>query len=95
MQFQHRKVKRVIASVLAVSKKKRKELNMVAEFACGAAIRHKKQKRIDAEMPDSLRYLIILAVLGGVIYGGAWWLANFPPKTIEIEKTLSNDRLRG
>ena len=46
-------------------------------------------------MPDSLRFLIILGILGGVIYGGAWWLANFPPAPTEIEKPISNDRLRG
>jgi len=45
-------------------------------------------------MPDSLRFLIILGVLGGAIYGGAWWLANFPPEPVEIEKSLANDRLR-
>ncbi|HFC04764.1 MAG TPA: histidine kinase [Rhizobiales bacterium] len=46
-------------------------------------------------MPDSLRYLIILAVLGGIVYGGAWWLAKSPPGPVEIEKSISNDRLRG
>jgi len=46
-------------------------------------------------MPDSLRFLIVIMVLAGVVYGGAWWLANFPPETVEIEKSISNDRLRG
>jgi len=45
-------------------------------------------------MPDSLRYLIILAVLGAAVYGGAWWLANFPPEPVEIEKSISTHRLR-
>ncbi len=45
-------------------------------------------------MPDSLRYLIILLVLGGAVYGGAWYMANFPPEPGQIEKPVTNDRLR-
>ena len=45
-------------------------------------------------MPDSLRYLIVLAIVGGVIYGAAWWLASGPPASVTIEKTISTDRLR-
>jgi hypothetical protein len=45
-------------------------------------------------MPDSLRFLIILAVLGGAVYGGAWWLANFPPEPTQVEKSISSNRLR-
>jgi len=45
-------------------------------------------------MPDSLRYLIILAVLGCIVYGGAWWLASSPPQQVEIEKSISNHQLR-
>jgi len=45
-------------------------------------------------MPDSLRYLIILVVLGGVIYGTAWALASFAPQQVEIEKSISNHQLR-
>ena len=46
-------------------------------------------------MPDSLRFLIILAILGGIVYGVAWWLASGPPEPVTIEKKLSSDRLRG
>ena len=45
-------------------------------------------------MPDSLRYFIILLMLGAMVYGGAWWLANTPPEAVEVEKVLANDRLR-
>jgi len=45
-------------------------------------------------MPDSLRYLIILIVLGGIIYGATWWLANSPPQAVEIEKSISTHQLR-
>jgi len=31
-------------------------------------------------MPDTIRFLLVIATIGGVIYGGAWLLANFPPE---------------
>ncbi len=45
-------------------------------------------------MPDSLRYLIILGLAGGIIYGGAWWLSQKPPGQQEVVKHLSNDKLQ-
>lgn len=48
----------------------------------------------DAAMPDSLRYLIILAVAGAIVYGAAWALASFPPERQQITKPVSTDRLR-
>jgi hypothetical protein len=45
-------------------------------------------------MPDSLRFLLILACLVGAAYGAVWALAEFPPAPAEIVKPLSNDVLR-
>jgi len=39
-------------------------------------------------MPDSLRFLLILACLAGLAYGAIWALAQFPPKQGEIVKPL-------
>lgn len=41
-------------------------------------------------VPDSLRFLLILACLGGVGYGAMWALATFAPEQTQIVKPLSN-----
>jgi len=43
-------------------------------------------------MPDSLRFLLIIVVLTGLGYAGAWYLANFPPAPSEVVKALPHDR---
>jgi len=45
-------------------------------------------------MPDSLRFLLIVACLAGVVYGAAWGLANFPPEQTEIVRPLPHEKLR-
>ncbi len=45
-------------------------------------------------MPDSLRFLIALLIVGGVAYGSVWALANFPPEQTEIVKSLPHEKLR-
>lgn len=45
-------------------------------------------------MPDTIRFLLVIALLGGAIYGGAWALANFPPEQSEIVKALPHEKLR-
>ena len=45
-------------------------------------------------MPDSIRFLLIIACLGGAVYGTAWGLANFPPEQTEIVKALPHEKLR-
>jgi hypothetical protein len=47
----------------------------------------------DLEMPSLFRFLIAVAVIGGVIYGGIFALANFVnPKPREITVTIPADR---
>jgi hypothetical protein len=43
-------------------------------------------------MPDSIRFLLILACLGGAAYGGIWWLSEYGPQPQEIVKKIPNDR---
>lgn len=45
-------------------------------------------------MPDSIRFLLILACLAGAIYGSAWALATFPPEQTEVVKALPHAKLR-
>ena len=45
-------------------------------------------------MPDTIKFLLVLLVLGGAIYGGVWALAHFPPEQAEIVKPLSSEKLR-
>ncbi len=45
-----------------------------------------------SHMPDSLRFLLILAVLAGLGYAAAWYLSSFPPDPQQVVKTLPHDR---
>lgn len=45
-------------------------------------------------IPDTLRFLMILAAIAGAIYGGAFALATFPPEQSEIIKSLPHEKLR-
>ena len=45
-------------------------------------------------MPDSLRFLLIIACLAAAVYGTAWGLANFPPEQSEIVKPLPHEKIR-
>jgi hypothetical protein len=44
-------------------------------------------------MPDTVKFLLVLLVLGGAVYGGAWALAHFPPEQSEIVKALPAGKL--
>jgi hypothetical protein len=45
-------------------------------------------------LPDTLRFLIVVGVLAGLVYGSAWTLASFPPEQTEIVKALPHEKLR-
>ncbi len=45
-------------------------------------------------MPDSLRFLFVVLILGGAVYGTVWGLAQFPPEQSEIVKSLPHEKLR-
>ena len=45
-------------------------------------------------MPFIVRFVLIIAVLAGAVFGAVWALANFPPEQIEITKPISHEALR-
>ena len=45
-------------------------------------------------LPDTIKFLLVLGVLAGVIYGGVVALATFPPEQSEIIKPLPHEKLR-
>jgi hypothetical protein len=45
-------------------------------------------------LPDSLRFLLVVGILAGSVYGGAWALANFPPEQSEVVRALPHEKLR-
>lgn len=46
-------------------------------------------------MPDTVKFVLVLAFLGGSIYGSVWALSHFPPEQTEIVKALPSEKLRG
>ena len=48
----------------------------------------------ESDLPDSLRFLFVLLVLGGIGYGTVWALSHFPPEQTEIVKSLPHEKLR-
>jgi hypothetical protein len=45
-------------------------------------------------VPDTLRFLFIVGIIVGVVYGGALALSSFPPEQSEIIKPLPHEKLR-
>jgi hypothetical protein len=45
-------------------------------------------------IPDTLKFLIVVGVIVGAIYGSAWTLANYPPEQAAITKALPDERLK-
>jgi hypothetical protein len=45
-------------------------------------------------MPDTIKFVLVLGVIAGVVYGGAWALAHFPPEQAEVVKPLPGEKLR-
>ena len=45
-------------------------------------------------VPDTVRFLLIIACLAGAVYGAAWGLANYPPEQTEIVKALPHEKIR-
>jgi hypothetical protein len=45
-------------------------------------------------MPDTLKFLFVVGLIGGCIYGAAFVLASFPPEPTEITKSLPHEKLR-
>ncbi|HUF45721.1 MAG TPA: hypothetical protein VMN43_10285 [Aestuariivirgaceae bacterium] len=41
-----------------------------------------------------VRFLLIIGVLAGAVFGAMWALASFPPERTEIVKPISHEALR-
>jgi hypothetical protein len=49
---------------------------------------------LSAKMPDTVKFLLVVAVIGAALYGGLWTLAHVPPEQTEIVKPLPSEKLR-
>jgi hypothetical protein len=45
-------------------------------------------------LPESIRFLVILACIGGAIYAAMWALSTYPPEQSEIIKELPSEKFR-
>lgn len=45
-------------------------------------------------LPDTIKFILFVALLAGAVYGSAWSLANFPPEQVEIIKAMPHEKLR-
>jgi hypothetical protein len=45
-------------------------------------------------VPDTVKFLVFVAVICGAVYGSAWTLANFPPEQAEIVRSLPDSQLK-
>jgi hypothetical protein len=46
------------------------------------------------DLPESIRFLFILACIGGAIYAAMWALSTYPPEQSEIIKELPSEKFR-
>ncbi len=49
---------------------------------------------LESQVPDSLRFLFVVLILGGAAYGAVWGLSHFPPEQTDIVKPLPHEKLR-
>jgi hypothetical protein len=45
-------------------------------------------------VPDSLRFLVAVGILAGLVYGAGWALSSFPPEPQPTVKALASEKLR-
>ena len=45
-------------------------------------------------IPDFFRFIIVLAVLAGAVYGGAYALGTYPPEPSDVIRSLPHEKLR-
>jgi hypothetical protein len=75
-------------------------LSLVCECGCANLLARVKQsgKRTAGEegrdVPDTIRFLLIIACLAGAVYGAVWALANYPPEQTQIVRPLPHEKIR-
>ncbi len=45
-------------------------------------------------MPDTFKFIFVIGLIAGCVYGAAYALASFPPEPSEIIKSLPHEKLR-
>jgi hypothetical protein len=71
------------------------DCRLTESLGAGPAIGHKDCRVWEGHgVPDTVRFLLIIACLAGAVYGAAWALANYPPEQTEIVRPLPHERLR-
>ena len=45
-------------------------------------------------IPDTIRFLLVIALIVGAVVGGAYGLATFPPEQSEVIRPLPHEKLR-
>ncbi len=45
-------------------------------------------------MPDTFKFIFVIGLIAGCVYGAALALASFPPEPSEIIKSLPHEKLR-
>jgi hypothetical protein len=45
-------------------------------------------------MPDTVKFVLVVGMIGALLYGGLWTLAHVPPEQSEIVKPLPSEKLR-
>ena len=46
------------------------------------------------DVPDTIRFLLIIACLAGAVYGAVWALSNYPPEQTQIVRPLPHEKIR-
>ena len=45
-------------------------------------------------VPDTVKFLFVVALLAGAMFGTVWGLASFPPEQADIIRALPSEKLR-
>jgi hypothetical protein len=45
-------------------------------------------------IPDTLKFVLAVALVGFAAYGAVWGLATFPPEQTEVVRALPHEKLR-
>jgi hypothetical protein len=45
-------------------------------------------------LPDTVKFIVIIGLIAGAVYGSAYGLATFPPEPAPVIKSLPHEKLR-
>jgi hypothetical protein len=59
------------------------------------ALRQAKALQKDCSViPDTLKFVMVVALIGCAAYSAVWGLATFPPEQAEVVRALPHEKLR-